>query len=323
MSWEVDVPLTAESATTFEPYIDASEQLFYVRPDFAYQIDDLDRWQSMLDRVKVLNCDHAKLIECMLGPGTERTWAELNIEHAELLEQLRPGSVALLQTKFNLEHFARYPMSVLLELYDSRMDRGPWGLIVYAKSDHNDALYHQPEQLTEMHEKLSGKLNLRIVESDNTQELTKHLSELKEEFGEASFLVVCGHGTKDGLTLGGGGEDHESLQKESPSTMAFADSTRSFLTEGAEICMLSCSTGKADGIGQSLSEQTGATVSAPESDTALDSFGVELNGDKVSFKPVYTSGNAARFQEEGSHKPDEESTGIGGQLPAQPQFFIL
>jgi len=218
------------------------------------------------------------------------------------LEEQAPGCTTFLEEKHNITHFARYPDTVLLDMYERRNDRDmPWGVMIVAKADHNGAFYHQ-DALAELHNEFGGQFQTRIIEADTVEEALALTQALVTEYGQASYGMLCAHGHEDGFHLGeegtGDTEENPDLHTSHLGTMLeLSELLQTSLKEEAEICFVSCSTGKnADSIAPQVANLSERTTHAPTTDTNIDSFGAHRAGGVLRFNPEYTEGNARKTE---------------------------
>ncbi len=112
-----------------------------------------------------------------------------------------PGASAFLSDYYNIEHFARYPKEVLVEMSRSRDDAGPWGLIIVAKADHNGAFY-SPENLAKLKNQVGGSFKMRIVEAGTVEEAQELTAKLTRAHGRAGYCMIGGHGSSVSIQFG-------------------------------------------------------------------------------------------------------------------------
>ena len=206
-----------------------------------------------------------------------------NIEPTVALERLAPGSVAYLHQVCNIAHFGRYPLKLLLAMFEQRHDQSDWGILVYAKHDHNNALYDE-DPLNEMMDALGTSYKMRVVECGSAQEAAEMMQSMANRYGKASFAVFSAHGSSKGISLSGGNEpaiSKDSLREE------FGDVLDRSLEAGAEICIAACSTGSSDGVGETMSIESGHDAVAPDEDSGLESFGASISFGRVTFHPRF------------------------------------
>lgn len=218
---------------------------------------------------------------------------EDNFEMVRALETLAPGAVAYLQSEFNIQHFGRYPLNLLLEMYEERSEIRQAGVIIYAKHDHNDALYNQLP-IQELHATVKGVCSVKVVECGSVEEVAHALEKLRNRHGLLAFAAVYAHGTEHQITFG---ENRESGTLNQGSVHeALSETLRTTLVQGAQICLASCSTGAKNGIGERIAEAGGRDTYAPTHPTAMRSFGVKVSGNRISFSPEYFDARAAHLK---------------------------
>ncbi|HEY3780318.1 MAG TPA: hypothetical protein VGL56_04485 [Fimbriimonadaceae bacterium] len=214
---------------------------------------------------------------------------EETISESEQLRRFQfevPGALDVLRRQFHLDHWERYPASVLANMYDEKEERGNWGVMIYPKEDWNGAFKHS-KQITGLNEVVRKTHNLRIVECGSAEEASDILKELAGKYGPASFAVVCGHGTEEAVHFG---DNEEELLTKSVAEDQFGKALGDSLKAGSEVCLCSCSTAAEGGIAENISDTSGHTVHGPEVPTNMKSFGARVKGDRVEFHPQYVEG---------------------------------
>lgn len=213
-----------------QPGLDPVEHQEEEKPQTA-EVERTIEEQELLLQISDIDCDRESLVaswQQSAGVGVE---IKKNLSRTEELELAAPGSVKVLQQEFHLEHFGRYPLQVLLDMYEQRGEAGNWGLLVYAKEDHNGALYENGP-LKEMHSSIASSCKMRIIECDSVGGLSKDLQGMASSFEKASFLLISAHGAPDSIQLGEGKTiTKENIEEDLGETFAQG------LTEEAEICI--------------------------------------------------------------------------------------
>jgi len=225
---------------------------------------------------------------------------EVDEQHVRAeLNQIVPGAVQYLANENNISHFARYPLQLLVDMYQAKDSSKPWGLVIASKDDHNGAFYHSGA-LNKLHRSIGSEIHTRVVETASVQEATALAEKLAGRFGPASYLILRGHGNEMGIQFGAEGEEGSELQHpdadpmqesettEKASISEFADSIKGVLLPGAGICFDSCSTGASDeSIAQELATQSGHDTAAPTGDSGMIDLGAQVVGRVVKFQPKY------------------------------------
>ncbi len=214
--------------------------------------------------------------------GWKKAGMEASIRTRELeflldLERRDPGSVAFLHQEFGITIFGRYPAGVLLRQRRKVSDTSlPYGIVIAARADHDDAFYHTLKKPIESLDDDLGMDGLvRIIEVENKTELARRLLALNVRYGEKQkiqFALVAGHGEPEYVQLGevtfGQDKDRQRITIDDLAGRGIRRG-KEFFVDRPSIVLASCSTGFEGGIGQKLSEQYDADVTAPEVSTSF------------------------------------------------------
>ncbi len=247
-----------------------------------------------------------KLLEDILGGfgitdawACERTWSHTtkdkryvpdvgkNLVYIAELEQAMPSGPKLLHDFYGIRGFARYPQYVLnrqLEIH-GKADK-PYGVVVSALDDQNGAL-KQPSNVY-WDKQLAEHYDVRVLEAGSAPEIARRMLAMDKLYGAAqkiSFAVVHAHGEHDKFYLG----SIYFTQMAALSIRNRFDSSRRFFTKNPTILMMSCSTGKEQGIAQKLSRDLEATVIGPDGDSGLKNVSVVVSGNQIKLEPEYVT----------------------------------
>jgi len=249
-----------------------------------------------------LNIDFEPLVKSWSSHQTKPIEMGKNISAMEEIEKSRPGAIRTLMKEFGIRNFARYPLEVLIRQYDQRENRSlPYGVILNPTDDYNGAFLSDMD----LWRKLAGDLvrqgyTLRVLEAESKTEIGRHLLKLDKRYGtdqKISFAIIGGHGTKDKICFGGY-DDRHNLTTEDLKGYG-AKRSKHFLVPHPQIILASCSTGLSEGIGEKLSDVLGATVSAPNQPTTIESIEVTSEGDQLGFKVKYTDKDSGQTYTKG------------------------
>lgn len=198
-----------------------------------------------------------------------------NLDQVFELEHSIPGITKWLRANFGIQHLGRYPSRLLEAQYRERDDTDrPYGLIVYPYADDNTAFHNDmwlfinlKEQLDNLYNSKSIKYNLRILEAGNIGEMAKRLIRIRRKYGPAAFGIIGGHGDSDSIKFGKGWRPGDILTSDQLRTSkGIQRGIASFFQQDAPIILISCSTGKRNGIAQVLSK-FGVSVTGPDQST--------------------------------------------------------
>lgn len=185
-----------------------------------------------------------------------------HIDRMNKLEDVRPGAVKALHSEFGLTLFKKYPLETLINQYDQKDSDFPYGIYVTTLEDSDRALTVEQRFLNYKSLSESGNL-LRFVEFKSTFSLLKRLALLNNRYGEKNkigFAILNAHGSKDSIVVGGKqSREIESKDLDDDNMKMLG----SLFAEHPNILLLSCDTGKEEGIAQTLSGIPGAKVIAP------------------------------------------------------------
>lgn len=185
---------------------------------------------------------------------------------AEVTARLdNPKAIAELRREFNLKNFNRYPAEMLADQYlrkdivdDNQI------LIATADYDHNGNLQKADVLSAFYTPAVKANSNVRFIEFGDKNSAAKVFGDYKEKYGESDDGVLIVHGYKDGIVSGG------------PDTHIDTDSLVSVLQgvykKDANLVLLSCSTGLAGGVGETIHDRLGLKVTGPDQDCNTESL---------------------------------------------------
>ena len=216
-----------------------------------------------------------------------------NLRSMIFLESQERGSTKVLNEKFGIVNFGRYPPELLLRQYQNRdRDDLRYGVGLYPLRDHNGAAYGQRGPLESLLEDLGDQFELRVAEAESKVDVANHLRHFRARYGKhrISFAIIFGHGSEDSISFG----DHPSRSGEARYSLTSEDLVDSrsgkygsFFEDKPTIILASCSTGVDQGIAQKLKETLGAEVVAPTEEAGLKSYHAKIEGGNISLSALY------------------------------------
>jgi len=181
--------------------------------------------------------------------------SELSKDHSE--------AVSDIHNTFGICHFGRYSalsLSIQREVFNGTMQRNSESvnLVVSATDDHNGAFEHIADS--------TFALNPVFMEVQSANGVVGAIARTKRKLGEINCLVLAAHGKEDAMFFSKMGAKGQALKlDELAKSRAFARFRQEgYFSDEAEIIMISCSTGREDGIADTMAEVTGLHVIAPD-----------------------------------------------------------
>ncbi len=243
-----------------------------------------------------------KMLESWFSHQEHEPQVDINISQIFLLEGEKPGLPKFLYQAFGIRNFERYPtkvLSAMLKEYED-LDK-PYGILINPTNDWNGAFstdYSMWERLfVQLQEQGYG---LRIVEANGKFELAKHLVRLDRKYGlsqKISFAIIGGHGIKDSIQFGGSKDINKLYVGDllGPGTKKVSH----FFEKEPTIILSSCSTGKAGGIGEKISQAMNAEVIAPEVPTNIKAIEITKGADRLGFEVEFEEKKSIRMFKSG------------------------
>ncbi|MCC6323930.1 hypothetical protein IT400_04030 [Candidatus Nomurabacteria bacterium] len=228
-----------------------------------------------------------------------------------LIDDDYPDGCSLLNKKYNICEFSRYPPDILLNQLRNENMQEPYGLMVFPRSDHNGAFNRMWGPISNIYEETEGKHLLRIFEASNKRDIARILIECDQKYGaknKISFIVLGGHGSIETLDLGSHISLASMLKLNFESHVIKSDfegkgvqKINKFFVEKPAITLISCETGGEDGLIDSISKIYNAEVVAPKVSTGVDDIHVnydengtphfDVSWSEEKANSVYISGN--------------------------------
>ena len=184
---------------------------------------------------------------------------------------------------------------MLVKQYENINNKeAPYGVILYPKDDWNGAFHSDGLVFSELMDGLNRKPELkdylvRVFECSSKSDVARALIGLNKTYGDhhkISFAIIGGHGMKDTINFGGGEFARNYLFSKDLQGKGVRR-TGGFFEPEATVVLASCSTGEQEGIGQTLSENFGMKVIAPNMPTALDAILPKFVNGKIDFDVKY------------------------------------
>ena len=218
------------------------------------------------------------------------------------LERAHRGSAALLQKRYGICMFMRYPLELLIKQYETRDEKDkPQAVVVFPHGDWNNAFTsHAPtNQFDTLQQQLGDKYTLRFSETGGRYGFMRSLARMHRDHGKISFAVIGGHGTADGIHFGDN-NSHQNrllLRRRDLRTSGMARMGREFFEPGATVLLESCSTGQKGGIAQRMAEAWGVTVIGPNKPSSVMHYTLDTSGKTPAIADIeYMMGaQAGRF----------------------------
>ncbi|GIW59224.1 MAG: hypothetical protein KatS3mg087_0290 [Patescibacteria group bacterium] len=218
----------------------------------------------------------------------------MNLKMIFELEEAEPGICAVLQEEFNISNFARYPKDMLLRQYRER-DRTDkkYGIVIYPKSDWNSAFYDAQDGLLTLDANVRDHA-IRIVECETKTDVARFLIKCRNRYGrdnKIAFGVIAGHGSPESITFGGTDttDSRHVFTKEDLKGRGVSRIT-DFFDKDATLILISCSTGKTEGVGENLSQLLDLKVIAPDEPTNISAIQATKNNGHLEFQVRYSNG---------------------------------
>ncbi len=269
--------------------------------------------------------------EAKVGLGSD-TFMEsywLNLEAISELETKNPGSAKKLYEEYGIANFGRYEQDMLLRQVDIADKDQRYGIVIYPEADYNGAFFQNGKQLYDASLQLrTGGFETRIVEAGSQRELARRLLRLHTKYSRAgnkfAFAIVGGHGSPDSIALGNTKtlspppfpdpeQTDQAYLEELRMWQSMQDIGRfdsKHLTEGDGInralkewfapnapkVLISCSTGVAGGIAETVSAQVSGEVIAPKIPTNVKKINITFDETgRPKFSVEYREGEVGRY----------------------------
>ncbi|HEV7702056.1 MAG TPA: hypothetical protein VGO63_01255 [Candidatus Paceibacterota bacterium] len=200
------------------------------------------------------------------------------------LESQQPGVLATLKKDFNLDHFGRYPIEMLIKQANEGMQEG-MGLAVYSKADHNGTFYSNVKWLFKQFP--TDSKGTCVFETNDPigdlPALSLKLRHLIKNGTHIPYVILSGHGTPQSIQYGRHDQEggdlivDEKLKEQSRLIMP--------LLKDTTLILQSCSTGQE--IARELSELYEATAIGPSMDGDIVEFESNPKGSDELFTVKY------------------------------------
>lgn len=119
------------------------------------------------------------------------------------LEKRRPGIVQFLFEHYGIRSFARYPIDMLIDQYDTREETGvAYGLVLAARHDSNGVFYQDKSELLHAYNQAKEiGTRLRITEVASAAEIVQAITENAKRHGQLSYALFMTHGQEKSLMI--------------------------------------------------------------------------------------------------------------------------
>lgn len=195
--------------------------------------------------------------------GETYNMAVKSFEAMQVLEEEKPGSVKLLHEKFGITNFQRYPAEILLQQLNETDPQKENAFLAFSVDDHNGAFDDQLAVWQKIYEKQQEKLNFRIAECSNKEDLINQLLVFQQESEkQIALMVLSAHGAPDMFQLGSDGYE-DIVSKEDLSKI------KNIFTDKAQIVANACSAGAINGWVQKISKEAKIKAVGPDAPAAI------------------------------------------------------
>lgn len=188
-------------------------------------------------------------------------FTESQIENLSLmlsLESKRAGIVQYLNRLFGIHCFTRVPEELWLAMYDDRESDKQWGLVIFSRSDHNNALNQLQSVWNNLHTQIERTHTLVFCEATSLQSIRTSLMRGATQYGKrhgrrkpledfkCAFLIIDWHGDESGGTLShslNGDVDTETIRKIAQNRFVIAMRNGRIQSNPVPFLSLGCKTG--------------------------------------------------------------------------------
>lgn len=221
----------------------------------------------------------------------------LFIRNISVLEKAYPGSARILQERFGINHFHRYPAELLIRQYEERDDYSkPHGVILGATDDYNEATSGNVDAYKKLLDEVGDKFSIRVTECDSkygSNGIGRRLLSFNKAYfrnGEGhkiGFLIINGHGNVEGTRLWfGRNVNHFGTISIQDLNRQRVQNVKDSFTDSPEVVFVSCDVGRE--LAREVSQTLHAKVFAnTQIDNRVEDFGPKIDEDKVILDPLY------------------------------------
>jgi hypothetical protein len=282
------------------------ESLDFLLEDYDASMTEISAKQEMKQDMGFSEEEAEEILKWWTQTTEKRFQAiEANLKTIRAMEQKHPGITKVLMNEFGIRDFGRYPEEILIAQYEQRDNLDiPYGVVIYPYADWNNALYSQYDTFRRFFPKIDGKYALRIVECRSLLDIGKALLTLNKRYApenttnhlgqiekntltrghKITFALIGGHGSEGSITFGNNNPSAE-LNKADLLSGEGIKRISTLLEDDPTIILVSCLTGKEQGIGQTMSEVYKGKVIAPNEPTNLQDIDVQF--DNLG-KPIFS-----------------------------------
>lgn len=226
------------------------------------------------------------------------------------LEAAQPGSTDRLYEDYGIKNFRRYWPSDLLRQLNRKTAPGarePYALFITADYDRNDGFnYAALPNNSAVRQMQEQGLPVIVIEAGNKAEAAARLLKVVRSHGKASAMVLGGHGQITQIEMGNPRNPEavfsvldliHAQTKDRFNRSQGEKLANLYLNPGAELILVSCSTGGVDSSGFGMAKDIsafGVGVHAPDNASWLEKIQViGKEGDIPKFKVRYGNGAAS------------------------------
>jgi hypothetical protein len=229
-------------------------------------------------------------------------WAEKIARLTQLLDAIEVLSAEgadipqVLHDVFGIVRFDRYNPQTLIEMYQDCKNptQEPYVLAVYPKSDWNNS-FLENATYSKCADFSSAGYKLRVIEAGNLEELILRGIQVKQLFGQASGIILGGHGTGSSIQLG----KNVYLSAKDFQTRGgqiIKKGLSRILRPGSTVVLDSCHAGIEGGIAQQISEDYGLTVIGCDKASSTKHIVSARNKDALTMYVTYTKGRTKIYK---------------------------
>jgi len=223
---------------------------------------------------------------------------------ANVWQEAGAEGVFRLHDTYGIRHFGRYDPDLLTAQALHQRETTPtkeYVVVLYPFEDHNGAFYQQQEVFVNLIEQLEETHHIVITESAHRRELLRRLTIAHREYGgdsghPADMVLLGAHGSAERMSFGESVPSHQ-ITKEDLTNQTPPPGIDRVISKQAPIVVISCSTGKDDGVAERAAATFGRPVIAPDKPTNLTDIEVTLrpDGHIGEAYPTYNASKARTF----------------------------
>lgn len=254
---------------------------FFDMPAKGARGEEIDRLRSDMIRTELKELGIVD-IDKMLNAWERSCWnsdygggGTNMVENVNRLRELalaNPQAIAYLNTECGIQAFGRYPLEVLLIMYNEKdITDKDFMLVCVAEDDMNGTFYKSIELHTEAMSQLKPSHCYRIIETGSSIDGRAKIDALIAKYGrQPDVIEIQAHGDILGAKLG---EDYTSgeMHRSKPETWLVR---KEHCKESTVVVLNSCDTGHAGALGEKMNQELQVDVVCPAASTWIDSIQV-------------------------------------------------